>query len=258
MYNRLENMCYSCNNSYSGLNHLISNMTSYYMADTADNIERRLDNLSHNDFSGNDSYKGTDYSNDYSQKVTQTYSFSTDNFLNLFRTQSIFVGDASQVKEFVEEAFEKMMGRKFPENIVIRILDKEEMKKAHSNFGEWSPGIQGFSLNKEVSEIFVRQESLDKVMLTLGHELGHVLSRTLPDKKDEEAKAFAFSMEWMKVIKENNIGNLSTAIVLDNPANNGLHDVAFRFVFNLVRKGKRALDVFFGLSNNEMSVGNGI
>ena len=63
------------------------------------------------------------------------------------------------------------------------------------------------------------------------------------NKIDEEAKAFAFSIAWMKTIKQHNIANLSTAIKLERPANNGIHNIALDFVLDLVNKGKGALDI---------------
>ena len=52
-------------------------------------------------------------------------------------------------------------------------------------------------------------------MLTIGHELGHVLTKTLSRHHDEEAKAYAFSLVWIDAIKKNNIANLSGAIITE-------------------------------------------
>ena len=54
-------------------------------------------------------------------------------------------------------------------------------------------------------------------------------------------------MAWMGIIKEENIANLATTIKLDNPAKNGLHDVALDFVLNLINQGKEAFDVYLDL-----------
>jgi len=59
----------------------------------------------------------------------------------------------------------------------------------------------------------------------------------------------------MKAIKDNNIANLAENININfQPASNGLHDVAFGFVKKLVSAGKRAIDVFKGLTTKEVSM----
>ncbi|MBW3019105.1 hypothetical protein KY329_02895, partial [Candidatus Woesearchaeota archaeon] len=116
--------------------------------------------------------------------------------------------------------------------------------------------IMGFSINKfgkGASEIFVREAPLDSLLLTIGHELGHVLSPTLVNKHDEEAKAHAFSLAWMETIRDNDIAGLKPNIAL-NPANNGLHDVAFDFVKKLLHTGASAFDVFQTLSKGLTSI----
>ena len=95
-----------------------------------------------------------------------------------------------------------MTGQKMPEDISINVLRLSEFKMHHSLFGAWSNGILGFSLNGAKREIFVRENHLDELMIVLGHEIGHVLTPTLSNKHDEEAKAFAFSIEWAKTIKK--------------------------------------------------------
>ena len=80
------------------------------------------------------------------------------------------------------------------------------------------------------------------------------MTKTLKDKHDEEAKAFAFSFAWMKAIKENNIAGLEDAIIMENPAHNGLHDVAHRFVVTLIERGKEAIEIFNALIRGEVEV----
>ena len=110
-------------------------------------------------------------------------------------------------------------------------------------------------MNGAERKIFIKENDLDKVMLVIGHELGHVLTPTLPNMHDEEAKAFAFELAWMEAIVEDNIANLKENISLDfKPAANGLHDVAFGFVKNLVNTGKKALDILEQIVGREISV----
>ena len=76
----------------------------------------------------------------------------------------------------------------------------------------------------------------------------------MPNKHDEEAKAFAFSLAWMKAIKENNIANLAASINLEKPARNGLHNIALDFVLKLTNAGRRAIDVYVELMKGNISI----
>ena len=196
-----------------------------------------------------------------SPKSAKQY-FSPDAFLNDTPTEFIKCSDEHQkqiVKSFVEQAFEATTGKPAPKDIAIRICSLKELKKLHEqNGGKWSSGIRGFSINRRgfgTSQVFVREDELARLMLTIGHEIGHVISLPMKDPVDEEAKAFAFSMAWMSAIKENNIGELSEAIS-PMPARNGLHNVAFDFVVDLVRNGRKAIDVYLELIRGGISISN--
>lgn len=160
---------------------------------------------------------------------------------------SVFVGHARDIEQPAREAFEKTTGLQFPENIFITIGTKDQLKGVHEQrSGRWDDSIVGFSFNghgQRPSEVFVLEGSLDRVMLTLGHEIGHVLSQTLPDARDEEAKAFAFSLAWIRTIVDHNIAGLANCIN-PNPAKNGLHDVAFAFVSGKLKEGHQPLTLF--------------
>lgn len=190
------------------------------------------------------------------------YYFTPDVFLNDIPTEFIKCSDDQQeelVKSLVEGAFEAATGKKMPKDIAIRICSGKELRKVHESIGgKWNPGIKGFSINKRgfgTSKIFVKEDELARLMLTVGHEIGHVITLPMKEAVDEEAKAFAFSMAWMNAIKENNIGNLSQAIN-PMPAVNGLHNVAFDFVVSLIEKGRRAIDVYLDLIKGEISINN--
>lgn len=173
--------------------------------------------------------------------------FNPSNFVT---SHTPFVGEAEQIMPYVEEAFRKTTGKNLPNDFSLVLCDKEELKTAHQFFnGMWNDGIQGFCVNRNgfgESRIFVKKDELAKVMLTVGHEIGHLQTSSL-NGVEEEAKAFAFSMEWMNKIKENNIANLENTIITEHPAENGLHNVAFDFVANMMRQGVNAIDVFNGL-----------
>jgi hypothetical protein len=132
------------------------------------------------------------------------------------------------------------------------------MESIHEEFGgSWNPGILGFAINRnpEKNLIFVKENNLDVLMLTIGHEIGHVLTRRLNDPRDEEAKAFAFELAWMKSIKEYNIANLANQFVdFPEPAKNGLHNIAFDFVVSMLGSGKQCLQIFKELFDRKISV----
>src|SRR3989338_853413 len=174
----------------------------------------------------------------------QEYQFIPDNFLQ--GDLGGFVGKAEEVHGFVEEAFQNLFAVPFPSTIKICVLSEVEFRKV-----ALSPETIGLSINRQkdglLSEIFVLNDSLARVLLTIGHELGHVLTETLDHVHDEEAKAYAFSLVWMKTIKEHNIANLQNTIILENPAENGLHNVAFAFVTKLLKEGKDIWEIYNGL-----------
>jgi len=182
---------------------------------------------------------------------------SSSAFLAPKRPQTPMIKNSSEIMPYIREAFEKLVGEKFPEDhLKIHILDDKEFEKAHGPGGKFGPGIQGFALNRQgkgINEVFVRKNHLDHLMLTLGHEIGHVMSKTLLDDRDEEAKAFAFSVAWMKTIKENNIAGLAGSI-MPNPARNGLHDVAFEYLLELISKGKSAWQLFKEIADSTISI----
>jgi hypothetical protein len=266
--------CGSC--GYSGLESAVSSYSasscpSYSSSSTyedslsylveASAVNAPLQHIAAYDFDiKKDNYGGILLSN-YNAKrsITTTYSHVSDDFLNPDRPKSVFVGDAREVKEFVEEAFLAVTGREFPDDIIVHIADGETMKKAHSIFGErWNNEIQGFAINRKdrglLSEIFIKKGELDRIMLTIGHEIGHVLTRKLNDAREEEAKAFAFSLAWMKAVKERNIANLSASISLTKPAMNGIHNVALDFVLGLREKGIDALSIFNDLVGGRLKI----
>jgi len=195
-----------------------------------------------------------------SSAIHQRYYFNPDTFLRNDRKPAMFVGDAEQVKDLVKEAFMAITDEELPENLVISLCTVEEMIDIHNTFGRWNPGILGFSFNSNgngINHIFVRKGALDRVMVTLGHELGHIFTRTLDNGKDEEAKAFAFCFEWVKTIQENNIGNLADSINLDiNPAENNLHDVTFNFVSRKVSEGIKPMQLHWDIVRRYVSLQN--
>ena len=197
--------------------------------------------------------------NEYLASYSFDHNFAPQVFLNPARPSARFAVDKYEARDLAEETFELMMGEKLPEDICINVLPLPEFKMVHSLFGSWSNGILGFSLNGTRKEIFVRENNLDELIIVIGHEIGHVFTPTLPNKHDEEAKAFAFSIEWARTIKKHNIANLGLSIKdeLDfTPAKNGLHDVAFEFVNIITRKGRKSIDLHNDLVKKYISIFN--
>lgn len=182
----------------------------------------------------------------------QEYAFSPDSFLKPGKGTK-FIGKAEEVREFVEDTFERIFNLPFPSDIKIGILDEKEFRKIAP-----SPGTLGLSINRSqaglLSEIFVLNDTLGRIMLTIGHELGHVLTPTLDSPHDEEAKAYAFSLQWLKVLQEFNIAGLGNALITENPAENGLHNVAFKYVDQLAKKGRNVWEVYLEIVKGLHSV----
>ncbi len=175
--------------------------------------------------------------------------FNANDFI---KSKTRFIGDAKEIMNYVKETFKLTTGKDLPKDFSLSLVDKKELKQSHDFFnGKWQEGIEGFCINRKgfgESRIFVKKNELAKVMLTIGHEIGHLQSASL-NGIEEEAKAFAFSIEWMNKIKEHNIAGLKNAIVTERPAKNGLHNVAFNFVTKLMQQGMSAMNVFKELTN---------
>ena len=177
------------------------------------------------------------------------YFFQPDVFLKLGHGGQ-FVGTAETIKPFVEEAFEALFNKSFPETIRVHVLPEPEFRAIapHSE-------TIGLSINRKLSsEIFVLQGSLGRVLLTVGHELGHVLTNPLEQPHDEEAKAYAFSVIWMNILKEHNIAGLGNSFVAELPAENGLHNVSFSFVQRMMQQGVSAWKLYRDIISNIVSV----
>jgi|GEM_PF-1353619 len=187
-------------------------------------------------------------------------SMITTGLLKPRRPPTQFVEAAYEIKGLVTDTFEKLTGQQFPDDILVSVCDEEEMKRIHEqNGGKWNRGIMGFAINRQpdTSAIFIKQNDLDALMLTVGHEIGHVLSNRIKDDISEEAKAFAFELAWAKTIVENDIGGLAANFNVNfMPAENGLHDRAFAFVQKEVKMGKEALRLFFELAKGVITVNN--
>ena len=192
---------------------------------------------------------------EYLHFYLEVHSFLPELFLSPSRPKTQFVDDKSEIIGIVEEAFQLMLKEKLPENVQIKVLPLNEFKSVHSTFGPWNNGILGFSINGKNKKIFVREDNLDSLMIVIGHEIGHVLTDSLPNKHDGEVKAFAFSIEWARIIKKYNVANLGLSIKDEidfQPARNGLHDVAFADF--LTKSGRKGVELHQDLVKGYISV----
>lgn len=260
-------MCYSGNHG-NGLEYLVGNSYSgihrnvnYLAKNTDDTYTFRGNNSLSLDFPHyHKVISRPQYAEQkYFTACLSSHSFTPEILLEPSRPRTRFIDDNNEAKAIAEEIFELMTREKIPSDISISILPFDEFKALHSRFGAWSNGILGFSMNGADRKIFVRENNLDSLILVIGHEIGHLLTKTLPNKHDEEAKAFAFSIEWARIIKKHNVANLGLNIkdgIDFQPARNGLHDIAFSFVDFMVRKGRSAMQLHDDLAKKYVSIFN--
>lgn len=242
---------YSTSNSYSRI--------SYFAKNTDDNYEFARENHKPIGLVYPRKAQKMQYQNQQYSLMHYEHSFTPEIFLSPSRMKARFIDDNSEARAIAEEIFELMMQEKLPDDISISILPFDDFRALHSRFGPWSSGILGFSINGNEKKIFVRENNIDALMLVIGHEIGHVLTESLPNKHDEEAKAFAFSIEWARTIKKHNVANLGLSIKDDinfEPARNGLHDIAFSFVDLMVKKGRDTMQLHDDLAKRYVSIFN--
>ena len=152
-------------------------------------------------------------------------------FLNPSRPVTPFVGQAFEISGYVRQAFRLTTSEELPGDVSITVAPREELLQKNPAF--LNDSVVGISIN-QTREIFVAAGKLDEVLLTLGHEIGHVIKKPARTVQEEEAKAFAFEAAWAKSIFDHDVAGLKNSInaAALMPAKNGLHDAAFNFVKN--------------------------
>ncbi len=211
--------------------------------------------------SGNfSSAKAKDYADEYySSSAISEPIFVPDIFLRQNRETTQFIGEAEEVREFIEEAFFKTTGFSLPKDIIINVLDSEKFNNLHFLISRNnSDHVLGFAINRTgtgmPSEIFVRSDNLDRVLLVAGHEIGHVMNLSLNSMINEEAKAFAFTIAWIETIKKHDIAGIGKNIKLEAPATNGVHNVALDFVLKSIEEGISSMNLFNHISLGRIKV----
>ncbi len=246
----------SCSGSYSSLESAVKDyepVQMHFVSEQHSDNEMIWHHAQHAPvYSGSRGYSGL-----YLQKPSESYNFMPAHFLAGIKTDAVSSKDEEQkgiVMSMARDAFKAATGKEFPNDIIVRICTESELKNAHR--GEWNPGITGFSINRRgfgQSEVFAKEDELAPLMLTIGHEIGHVMTLPMPNPVDEEAKAFAFSLAWMDAIIAGNIGDISHAIK-PRPAANGLHNVAFRLVSESMALGKEAIEAYYEIVSGSISI----
>lgn len=243
------------------------------------NIEKIVSTYSSNNFNSlsysigayalplNNSRKELDYSSfdsvPYVNNETLIYDRSRHFDIVYSEDLSVFVRYSpniefkdAEIEDSARDIFTLVTGKRINDNIKINICSLEEFRKTQLFFGVSGNNVQGFCINKD-KVIFVKKTDIVNTLVVLGHELGHVFTRELRNKHDEEAKAFAFSIGWVKKIKEKNILNLRNSLNLDlNPAKNGLHDVAFEFILDNLDNGRNVMELYWELVYGVISLYN--
>ncbi len=192
-------------------------------------------------------YTSTSKKKDESKKEQET-RFTPQIFIKRNYEVKQFIGRAEQVQPFVEQCYSIITEQNLPNNILIQVLPQQLFEETHEQFGsQCDSSVLGFAINKNpygLSEVYVRQSDLASVMVTLGHELGHVLSNKLSSPQAEEAKAFAFTLEWVKIIAMHNIADIGEAMQIPEPAKNNVHDAAFEWVLEKVKNGNKPMEIY--------------
>jgi len=175
------------------------------------------------------------------QISTKTPQTIIESFLALPSKANVqFIGEIQKLKPFIESVFKKTTDKQLPENIQFQLLPQIKFEE---RFGKATLGI---SINRYpfISDVLLKENSLPELLLTAGHEIGHVLSEPIENSFLEEAKAYAFMLAWLKTIKENNIAGIGDFIKLVPPAKNGIHDKALDFVLEQTASGKEPIELF--------------
>ena len=184
-------------------------------------------------------------------------------FLRPDRPPQRIVGASEEILGGIRECFVKTTGQILPKDINIAIVSEKEFDKLckSEKLALSAKSCLGFAINSDapgsLKEVFVKKNELDILFLVLGHEIGHVITERLPDKYDEEAKAFAFELAWAMAIRDHDIMGLRRSLNSGfgiAPAKNGLHDVSMRFVQACILQGRSPLNIFRALSDGRLSL----
>ena len=197
------------------------------------------------------------YNDRYNRRTNRAIGVIYSNDLSFFvKSLSDIEFKDAEIENVAKEVFVFVTGKEIDDSIKINICPIDEFRELQIKFGVIGDNVQGFCINGE-KLIFVKKMDIGGTLVVLGHELGHIFTNELKNKHDEEAKAFAFCIEWVKKIKEKNILNLQESLNSDlRPAINGLHNVAFNFILENLSKGRTAMELYWELVYGIISLYN--
>lgn len=202
------------------------------------------------------------YQNDKKEEDDSNIDSSKEieSFFNKGHTKPpMFYGVVSDIIEEINKTAKLILGHTLPQNLNIEFCDKNFFGKKYQQFSNkvWTENIRGFSVNGHTKYIYVLYDNLLSMMLTLGHEIGHILTPARQNSITEEAKAYAFEMIWLSKIKEENILSLSSSIDLSKlgtPQANGIHDVAFKWVNSFIMDNKTPKEIYDDIVSGELVI----
>jgi hypothetical protein len=184
-----------------------------------------------------------------------------DFFQKINSKPSVFAGIANDIISQIQFVFYEVTKQEFPYDLKIEFCDSFTMQEKYKSSAKeiWDSKIKGFCINSKDKSVYILYDTLVNMMLTLGHEIGHILTPARHNKITEEAKAYAFEIIWISKIKELNIFSLSDQIDLSNlgtPAANGIHDAAFMWVNSFMMEGKTAKEIYEDIIKGELMISN--
>ena len=200
-------------------------------------------------------YRDLNLDDNYSKPIWNT-EVVYENDLSIFITNDfndLELRD-DEIRSAARDLFVLATGKEFDSETCINIYTPEEFKKLQIMLGIIGNDVQGFCINNN-KEVFVKRQEIGMTLIVIGHELGHIFTKGLNSKHCEEAKAFAFSIEWIKKIKQENVFGLKDSLTLDfKPAINGLHNIAFDLVLSNIKEGKSAMQIYWELVYNVLEL----
>ena len=106
-------------------------------------------------------------------------------------TPTQFIGMMDELIVEVQRVIKHISGTTLPYDLSVTLCHEEEFKEHYercSKINRWHHGIRGFSMHSTPKQIFVLRDTLEKTLLTLGHEIGHIFSAPAVNALTQEAK----------------------------------------------------------------------
>lgn len=201
---------------------------------------------------------------DFSYKENEIISNTNVEDLFIIPTKeknTTFVNMSSQIIDEVQRAIKIITDDFLPKDLEIKICNKVNIIEAFRKYNPnelYTDSIRGFALNSnDKKEIYVVEDIIQKLIITLGHEIGHIMTPKRINTVTEEAKAYAFQLVFLKTVIDNNILNLRNKITLEHigkPAINGIHNVAFSWINSFLMDGYTSKEIYEQIISGELII----